>query len=1219
MSPTMTNTSNDILTDSNYYLWEYNTRMALARKELLEHITITPDCAVVAPDSAGWRVADLKAMALIAMRVSASYQSMIRDAKSAIEAWQILQNFFVRRNLHNRVQLRKQLHEFEMRAGDDLLQHLMRFDELCVRLAAVGDAMGDEEKLVILLGSLSDDYDGMVKIIESKGDVSLYDAKEMLQREHERLSRRERTEGAFKVSVQGRQRHGGGRRPNTGHAERSRQSGRQEKQRGAAKVSGAFHGRCYACGQRGHRRDECKNQESAGNGEHFVFSVSEPTHDAKEWLLDSGASSHMTCEKSDFVLYKEVEGEIDVVVANGERLAVRGVGNVEFKFDGGKTALVTGVLYVPGLDRKLLSVPALTAKGADVEFKDDYCTIKVAGVAVVHGRRENKLYKVTVGRRESALAAREDDEALWHARFGHVGRDRVRAIGTAADDAPKLRATEADDDDGDVCEGCAKGKLARSPFARTSGSVVKTSKALELVHTDVIGPMETKTRGGARYALVLVDDWSRYVSVYLLKAKSQVLMSVKSYKAEMESLTGARLRCIRSDNGGEYTSKAFGSFCSVNGITHQTSAPYTPQQNGLAERTNRSLVEMARSMMYHQRMAKDWWGEAVKTAAYTVNRLPNSARKDKTPYEILHGQRPSVGHMRVFGSRGFVHVDDSRRAKWDAKAHRCVFLGYAESSKAYRVWDEEDERVVVTRTVLLDERPLPQYETRATSQTASPPATWTWLDDDDAPTKKPPSVTAPEPTAMDVDEHDNDEEMTADEAHRSDTTIERELTRGQEMSIVERQAPREGGASDENAIVFREIARRRPRDAHYLDGAGGLEHQQFELLPAPPETRLTTWVGERDPREPAPKRPRVTDGYEIALAAEEAPTSYAEALASPDADKWKAAMASELESHLTIGTWALVERPRDAKVIGCKWVYALKRGEDGKVARYKARLVAQGFRQIPGVDCGETYSPVASMNGIRVLLAISCHLGYDVSQLDIETAYLNGVLEEDVYMEPPAGMRADGSRVCKLRRSIYGLKQSGAVWHRTISAALSDMHFEACRSDACLFVRRTQSPVFLALYVDDIIVSSRSSAASNEVKAQLAARFSIKDMGGVRMLLGIRVDYDRVRGILHLGQASFITRLCERFGQCDATAVRSPSVMGQLASETSNSKVMERRGGFRELVGALLYVATCTRPDICAAVGRLSQHLEEPRQEHWLAAIRVLRYLKGTVDVGVVF
>ncbi|TYZ63275.1 hypothetical protein PybrP1_012096 [[Pythium] brassicae (nom. inval.)] len=222
-------------------------------------------------------------------------------------------------------------------------------------------------------------------------------------------------------------------------------------------------------------------------------------------------------------------------------------------------------------------------------------------------------------------------------------------------------------------------------------------------------------------------------------------------------------------------------------------------------------------------------------------------------------------------------------------------------------------------------------------------------------------------------------------------------------------------------------------------------------------------------------------------------------------------------------------------------------------------------------------------------------------------------------MDPPAGVRTDGDSVCKLQRSIYGVKQSGAVWHRAISAALRDMQFEACRSDACLFVRRSQSPVFLALYVDDIIVNSRSRAYSNEVKAQLAARFTIKDMGGVRMLPGIRVDYDREHGTLHLVQASFIARLCERFGQSDATAVRSPSILGQFVTESSDSKAMQHRGIFRELVGALLYVDTCTRPDICAAVGRLSRHLEEPRKERWLAAIRVLRYLKGTADVGIVF
>ncbi|TYZ63156.1 hypothetical protein PybrP1_001979, partial [[Pythium] brassicae (nom. inval.)] len=428
----------------------------------------------------------------------------------------------------------------------------------------------------------------------------------------------------------------------------------------------------------GHKRGECSKKKQGGAGDQFIFAVAAAASKSSSWFLDSKASSNMTHGRNDFVRYTALDSRVDVFVADGGRLPVHGVGDVELQLQCGRTAVATDVLHVAALNRKLLSVPALTAKGAEVEFKGDGCEIKMSGVCVVQGRRENKLYRVDFGGQEHAMAVQAAD------------------------------------------------------------STVKTTRPLELVHTDVVGPMETKSKGEARYGLVLVNDWSRFVVVYLLKTKSQVLQSVKAYTSDMEATTGERLRCLRSDNGGEYTSKAFATFCSSSGVKHQPSAPYSPQQKGLAECANRSLVEMARSMLQYQHLSKEWWGEALKTAAYT--------------------RRPNVAHMRVFGARGFVHVDNAKRSKWDAKTHRRVFLGYAEVSKAYRVWDSDDDRVVVSRSVVLDERALPAYiDTRQPSSFLQ--HSDIDVDEDDVHDRMPQHPRAPTPThdAMDVDDQPDED------------------------------------------------------------------------------------------------------------------------------------------------------------------------------------------------------------------------------------------------------------------------------------------------------------------------------------------------------------------------------------------------------------------------------------------------------------------------------
>ncbi|KAJ0392461.1 hypothetical protein P43SY_002015 [Pythium insidiosum] len=594
------------MNDDNYFLWEFSARMALARKGLAGHVEITPEKAVALSSNEMWKTADSKAMGVIAKMLSSPYQAMIRNAKFAVEAWIILQQFHVKRSLHNRVQLRKQLHELVMNPGDNIMDHLLKFDDVCMRLDAVGDNVKDDEQLVVLLGSLPPEYDAIVKIIEARGNVDLYEAKEMLRREYETLQKRERQEAAFKSAVvhyDGRGRNGG-----RGKSRNGKKNKRQDR------GQSGFQGRCFDCNK--------------------------------------------------------------LVLANGN------------------TAVVKDVLYIPGLDR-----------------------------------------------------------------------------------------------------------------------------------------------------------------------------------------------------------------------------------NG--------------------------------------------------------------------------------------------------------------------------------------------------------------------------DEHDSG--------------------------------------------------------------------------------------------KPDPKRLRLTDGYEIALAVMEIPRTYKEAMASSQAPKWKEAIRRELRSHFRNHTWDAVRRPQGVREIGCKWVY--------------------------GVDFWETYSPVASLNSVRAFLAFCCMRRYVIRQLDVETAFLNGKLEEDVYMRPPEGVKLPEGMICKLQRSIYGLRQAAAVWHNTIKGVLREMGFDQCRSDQCVFVRRDgEDSVFLVLYVDDLLIGCSSDDMADKIKMQLAEHFALKDLGDARFVLGIEVAYDRSKGNLHICQSQFIQRLMEKFGQESASPVRNPNVVGQRLEELSDGDMVEVKR-YRELIGSLLYVASGTRPDICVSICELSQY--SPTPAHMKAAIRVLRYLGG--------
>nr|CCA21192.1 putative polyprotein [Albugo laibachii Nc14] len=280
------------------------------------------------------------------------------------------------------------------------------------------------------------------------------------------------------------------------------------------------------------------------------------------------------------------------------------------------------------------------------------------------------------------------------------------------------------------------------------------------------------------------------------------------------------------------------------------------------------------------------------------------------------------------------------------------------------------------------------------------------------------------------------------------------------------------------------------------------------------------------------------------------------------------------------------------KVIGTKWVFTLTRNEFGEVEKYKARLVALSYRQKYGVDYMDSYAPVANMNSIRVYLSACCHQGFHIQQYDVNTAFLNEHLEEQVYIYPPRGVQAQANEVCLLKRSLYGSKQAAATWFKTISQVFLEMGFRHCRTDSCIFVRqRGNSVAHIALYVDGMLIGAKTLEEIKAISDKLSRKFQLEDLGKVKFMLGIQVDYDREQRSMKIWQTSSINKMVEKFNQVNTKLVWNPNVQGQLLStiEKENERMKFRR--FRSLVGSLLYISNGTRPDIAFSVGQLSRHL----------------------------
>uniref|UniRef100_H3HA27 Integrase catalytic domain-containing protein n=1 Tax=Phytophthora ramorum TaxID=164328 RepID=H3HA27_PHYRM len=282
---------------------------------------------------------------------------------------------------------------------------------------------------------------------------------------------------------------------------------------------------------------------------------------------------------------------------------------------------------------------------------------------------------------------------LWHLRLGHIGRGGLDAIvkksyGVGID-MTSVKQWE-------LCDGCALGKQTRVSYMKSSPNCAK--QVLEVVHSDVCGPMQTPTFGGKRYFVTFIDDKSHFCAVYLLRNKSEVTAKFAEFVAFAETQTGKRVQTLRSDNGGEYTSGAIAKFCADRGIVQKFTPPYTPQLNGVAERMNRTLVECGRCMLEHAGLPKTYWGEAVMTATFLRNRCPIRAiSHDKSPHQAWTGKKPPLANLKVFGCHAYVHVPKAKRTKFDARSVRCRFLGYSEHEKAYRFEELESSRVLVSR------------------------------------------------------------------------------------------------------------------------------------------------------------------------------------------------------------------------------------------------------------------------------------------------------------------------------------------------------------------------------------------------------------------------------------------------------------------------------------------------------------------------------------------
>ena len=338
-------------------------------------------------------------------------------------------------------------------------------------------------------------------------------------------------------------------------------------------------------------------------------------------------------------------------------------------------------------------------------------------------------------------------------------------------------------------------------------------------------------------------------------------------------------------------------------------------------------------------------------------------------------------------------------------------------------------------------------------------------------------------------------------------------------------------------------------------------------------------------------------------------------------------MRDEIQSMRNNGVWELIELPEGHRPIGCKWVYKTKRDHKGKIEKFKARLVAKGFTQREGVDYEATFSPVSSKDSFRVIMALVAHFDMELHQMDVKTAFLNGDLNEEVYMIQPEGFVANdsGKLVCRLKKSIYGLKQASRQWYLKFHSVVASYGFVENKVDQCIYCKvNGRKFIFLILYVDDILLASSDLGLLHETKRMLSKNFDMKDLGEASFVLGIEIHRNRSYRLLGLSQRAYVDRILERFNMQLCKPGIAPVCKGDKLSvsqcpHSDIEKAQMNNVPYASALGSIMYAQVCTRPDIAFATGLLGRYQSNPGHDHWVAAKKVMRYLKRTKDYMLIY
>ncbi|KAJ5497613.1 Reverse transcriptase RNA-dependent DNA polymerase [Penicillium fimorum] len=946
-----------------------------------------------------------------------------------------------------------------------------------------------------------------------------------------------------------------------------------------------------------------------------------------KWMLDSGCSAHMTPCRS--VFHTFTAQRLPIHSATGETFYAEGYGEVvldlaDYEYEEAELderirlggILLKKVWYAPSLKHSLISVKDLTDAGTvaitcyknRAELKS-VSTGEIKGYATVENNQywlytyngahvsqlrslldANSITRSAFSRGFENVSAAGVKTAismdLAHRRACHAGEARVRKTATCAEglSIKKSALTRP-------CGPCVIGKGHALPFGKNKS--IRTAPG-DLIHTDVWGPISISSISGYNYYVTFTDDASRFCWVFLLKHRSEVLDKFIQVEQWLKTQLNLTVKRVSGDNAKEH--EPLREYLISKGAVWDPVPPYTPRLNGIPEIKNKHLLEPLVAIMSDNELPKYLWGPLIQGINYTQNRLWHS-KIECTPFEKLHGYQPDISHLRALGCQCWYMIAKERRqTKLHPHSAEGRFLGYDQRGH-YQIYDVSTKKIVISKDVVFNETPAVSIPTVTDDLDAgkqfSHSADSRYVPLDFITPFTPDSY---EPIGYDngVEAQRKVNQQPTEESQSSPPLRRSTRIKKPSRAMLEHLAAHSTTMDPAATAVF----------ASEINDAIALV---FE-------------AARNDEPVETPKLTPADVGY--------IPNGWVDAMNCAEKEKWLNAAHIELRAHIKNGTWRVVDRKSNhtgRKPITLRWVFDIKK-DDG---RYKARLVARGFNQTAGVDFHEVYAVVAKPMSFKVFCAIAAALDWRLHHLDIKTAFLNADIKEAIHIELPENQVAAGGgdkpqsdKIGLLMKTIYGLKQSPREWYIMLHDALISIGFTKIHADHSIFVKwldKGTLPIYVLVYVDDILVLTPSEKAFFAFKKQLSKHFDLTDKGIVKEYLGIEIIYDTKNGAIGLSQKKFITTLLHQYGMLNCKPASTPfNEKNVLTPSTKTASVSECKL-YQEKVGKAIWLMMGTRGDIAFAATQLAKHARNPGPQHEQAIKHLFRYLLGSIDLCIWF